>query len=193
MTAVGTMAFNFAVILPLFATRDLDGSATTFTTMMSIMSLGSVIGALTIARRTEADTAFLARCTLALGRVDGGARPRPGHARPPTSPSIPVGITSIMVISGSNAVVQLATDPAMRGRVLALLAVVFLGSTPIGGPITGWISETFGARWALALGAVTSLVAGAPHPPRPPRRTGAEASTSTRPCIESAPLVAPGR
>ena len=67
VTAVGTMAFNFSVILPLFATRDLDGSATTFTTLMSIMSLGSVVGALTIARRTEADTAFLARCTLALG------------------------------------------------------------------------------------------------------------------------------
>ena len=74
---------------------------------------------------------------------------------------IPVGITSVMVISGSNAVVQLGTDPAMRGRVLALLAVVFLGSTPIGGPISGWVSETFGARWALGVGAVTALLAGA--------------------------------
>ncbi len=186
------MAFNFSVILPLFATRDLEGSATTFTTMMSIMSLGSVIGALTIARRTEADTAFLARCTLALGVSMAALASR----RSPLAAYlavIPVGITSIMVISGSNAVVQLATDPAMRGRVLALLAVVFLGSTPIGGPITGWISETFGARWALALGAVTSLAAGpspsgpstAPRAPRP--------STSTPRAIESAPLVAPGR
>ena len=193
VTAVGTMAFNFSVILPLFATRDLEGSATTFTTMMSIMSLGSVVGALTIARRTEADTAFLARCTLALGRVDGRAR----RSRPSTLAAylavIPVGITSIMVISGSNAVVQLATDPAMRGRVLALLAVVFLGSTPIGGPITGWISETFGARWALALGAVTSLAAGALTLRALHGSKGAEATRLDTARIESAPLVAPGR
>ena len=99
-----------------------------------------------------------------------------------------------MVISGSNAVVQLATDPAMRGRVLALLAVVFLGSTPIGGPITGWISETFGARWALALGAVTSLVAGAPHPPRPPRRQGRRGRAPRHGAgIEAAPRRRPRR
>ena len=172
VTAVGTMAFNFSVILPLFATRDLDGSATTFTTMMSIMSLGSVIGALTIARRTAGRHRVPRALHAGAGRVDG--RPRRSPRAPLTAylAVVPVGITSIMVISGSNAVVQLATDPAMRGRVLALLAVVFLGSTPIGGPITGWISETFGARWALALGAVTSLAAGAPHPPSPPRLQG---------------------
>ena len=87
VTAVGTMAFNFSVILPLFATRDLDGSATTFTTMMSIMSLGSVIGALTIARRTEADTAFLARCTLALAVSMAALAVRARRPSPPTSPS----------------------------------------------------------------------------------------------------------
>jgi len=192
VTAVGTMTFNFSVILPLFATRDLDGSATTFTTMMSIMSIGSVLGALTIARRTEASTAFLARCTLALGVSMAALALAPATLSAYLA-VIPVGITSVMVISGSNAVVQLATTPAMRGRVLALLAVVFLGSTPIGGPITGWISETFGARWAIALGAVTSLVAGfltlrALHGTR-----GAEAEHLDTAVLESAPLVATGR
>ena len=192
VTAVGTMAFNFAVILPLFATRDLDGSATTFTTMMSIMSLGSVIGALTIARRTQADTAFLARCTLALGVSMAALALAPGTWTAYVA-VVPVGITSIMVISGSNAVVQLSTDPAMRGRVLALLAVVFLGSTPIGGPITGWISETYGARWALALGAVTSLVAGALTLRALHGARGAEVQQLDTAVLESAPLVAPGR
>jgi MFS family permease len=192
VTAVGTMAFNFSVILPLFATRDLDGSATTFTTMMSIMSLGSVLGALKIARRTEADTAFLARCTLALG-VAMVALALVPFTWAAYIAVVPVGITSVMVISGSNAVVQLATDPAMRGRVLALLAVVFLGSTPIGGPITGWISETFGARWALALGAVTSLGAGLLTLRALHGSKGAEAPHLDTARIESAPLVAPGR
>ena len=192
VTAVGTMAFNFAVILPLFATRDLDGSATTFTTMMSIMSLGSVVGALTIARRTHADTAFLARCTLALAASMAALAIAPGTITAYLA-VIPVGITSIMVISGSNAVVQLSTDPAMRGRVLALLAVVFLGSTPIGGPITGWISETFGARWAIALGAVTSLAAGLLTLRALHGTKGAEAKPLDQARIESVPLVAPGR
>ena len=106
---------------------------------------------------------------------------------------VPVGITSIMVISGSNAVVQLSTDPAMRGRVLALLAVVFLGSTPIGGPITGWISETYGARWALALGAVTSLVAGALTLRALHGSRGADAKHLDTAVLESAPLIATGR
>jgi MFS family permease len=97
------------------------------------------------------------------------------------------------VISGCNAVVQLATVPAMRGRVLALLAVVFLGSTPIGGPVTGWISETFGARWALGLGAATSLVAGALTLRALHGTKGARARHLDKARIESTPLVAPGR
>ena len=190
VTAVGTLAFNFSVILPLFATRDLDGAATTFTTLISIMSIGSVVGALTIARRTDADTAFLARCTLALGVSMVALALAPGTWTAYLA-VIPVGVTSIMVISGSNAVVQLATAPAMRGRVLALLAVVFLGSTPIGGPITGWISETFGARWALALGAVTSLVAGALTLRALHGTKGAEAAHLDPARIESAPRRRP--
>ena len=68
----------------------------------------------------------------------------------------PVGFTMVFLLSGSNAVIQLRADPAMRGRVLALTAVVFLGSTPIGGPIVGAVAEAFGARAGVALGAVSS-------------------------------------
>lgn len=194
VTAVGTMAFNFSVILPLFATRDLDGGPATFTTLFSIMSVGSVVGALTIARRTHADTAFLSHCTIALGIAMIVLALAPVTAIAYLA-VIPVGITSVMVISGSNAVVQLGTDPAMRGRVLALLAVVFLGSTPVGGPISGWISEEFGARWALGLGAATSLLAGAltlralrSRPPADRAR-----STGAFPVDPSPVVVAPGR
>ncbi|MEQ1785645.1 MAG: MFS transporter [Acidimicrobiales bacterium] len=196
VTAVGTLAFNFSVILPLFATRDLHGGPATFTTLFSVMSVGSVVGALTIARRTHADTPFLARCTLALGASMILLALAPVTAVALVA-VVPVGITSVMVISGSNAVVQLGTDPAMRGRVLALLAVVFLGSTPIGGPIAGWVSETFGARWALGLGAATCLAAGAltlrALRARPEAVTRARRSSDVVPVDPSPVVVAPGR
>jgi len=73
---------------------------------------------------------------------------------------IPVGATTIFLVSGANALIQVQADDRMRGRALALTTVVFLGSTPIGGPIAGWVSEHFGARMGLMLGAAgTALVA----------------------------------
>ncbi len=71
-----------------------------------------------------------------------------------------VGFGSIMFMTAATAITQLAADPSMRGRVLALQAIVFLGSTPIGGPILGAISETFGARYGIAVGAAATLAAG---------------------------------
>ncbi len=192
VTAVGTMAFNFSVILPLFATRDLNGGPATFTTLFSVMSLGSVVGALAIARRTHADTPFLARCTLALGASMVLLAIAPVTAVAYLA-VIPVGVTSVMVISGSNAVVQLGTIPAMRGRVLALLAVVFLGSTPVGGPISGWVSDTFGARWALGLGAAASLAAGALTLRAVRDRPAVPILTPAVPVDPSPVVVAPGR
>jgi MFS family permease len=71
-----------------------------------------------------------------------------------------VGLASIAFLTASTAIVQLRADPSMRGRVLALQAMVFLGSTPIGGPIVGWIAERAGARYAVAVGAAAALGAG---------------------------------
>jgi MFS family permease len=71
-----------------------------------------------------------------------------------------MGVTSISFMTASTAIVQLTSTPSMRGRVLALQAMVFLGSTPIGGPIVGTISQRFGARYSLGLGAVATVAAG---------------------------------
>jgi MFS family permease len=72
-----------------------------------------------------------------------------------------LGMASIAFLTASTAIVQIEAAPEMRGRVLALQAMLFLGSTPIGGPIVGWVSEQFGARYAIGLGAVAALGAGA--------------------------------
>lgn len=159
MAVVGTLAFEFQVTLPLFAERSLDGGATTFTLLYSLMSFGSVVGALGIARRRDVSTHLLAWSAIWLGAAMGLLALAPNVVLAAMA-VIPVGVATIVLISGANSVIQLRATPEMRGRALALTAVVFLGSTPIGGPIAGWVSEHFGAPAGIWLGAVASVVAG---------------------------------
>jgi MFS family permease len=155
---IGTLAFNFQTVLPLFTTRDLHGSDVTFTWLMSVVSLGSLTGALATARRKTIDVRIVSRNAAIFGV---------GLAVLTFAPNQPsafaigflVGLGSIAFMTAATAITQLAADPSMRGRVLALQAIVFLGSTPIGGPIVGAISETLGARYAIALGALATLAA----------------------------------
>jgi MFS family permease len=157
LAVVGTLAFEFQVTLPLLAERTFGGGPGTFTLLYSSMSAGSVAGALLIARRTDADTAYLAKAALWLGGL------MVALALAPTlwlavAVIVPVGGATILLVGGTNTLIQLRADPSMRGRVLALTAVVFLGSTPIGGPVAGYVSEHFGARYGVLLGAVSSLL-----------------------------------
>lgn len=160
LAVVGTLAFEFQVTLPLFADRALGGDDTTFTWLYSLMSLGSVIGALSIARRRDVSTHFLAWAAIWLGASMALLALAP-NVVVALFAVIPVGVATIMLISGANAVIQLRATPEMRGRALALTAVVFIGSTPIGGPIAGWVSENLGATAGLWMGALASLAAGA--------------------------------
>lgn len=159
LTVIGTLAFEFQVTLPLFAERALGGDDTTFTWLYSLMSFGSMVGALAIARRRDVSTHLLAWSAIWLGVSMGLLALAPNFLLAALA-VIPVGVATIVMISGANSVVQLRASPEMRGRVLALTAVVFLGTTPIGGPIAGWISERFGASAGIWLGAVASLLAG---------------------------------
>jgi MFS family permease len=158
MALVGTMAFNFATVLPLFATRDLHGSDVTFTWLMSVVSCGSLLGALATARRRTIDIRTVSRNAVIFGVALGILTFAPNQ---PSAFAVGflVGLGSIMFMTAATAITQLAADPMMRGRVLALQAIVFLGSTPIGGPIVGAISEAFGARYGIALGSVATLAA----------------------------------
>ena len=159
MAVIGTLAFNFSTVLPLFAVRDLSGDDLTFSLLMSVVSIGSLAGALAAARRKDIGVRTVSMAAVAFG-VSMVAL-----AAAPTTPiafgvGILVGLTSITFMTTSTAIVQLRADPMMRGRVLALQAIVFLGSTPIGGPIVGAVSEHFGARWGLAVGAAATIGAG---------------------------------
>lgn len=156
MTIIGTFAFNFQVVLPLFVTRTLGGEVGTFTVLLSVISLGSLVGALLSARRRTITLRHVVTSAAGFGTA---------MALLAVSPGLPfafpvgmfMGFASIAFMTASTAIVQLRSDPAMRGRVLALQAMVFLGSTPIGGPILGVICEAFGARAGLAVGAAACL------------------------------------
>ena len=160
MAVVGTLAFNFSVVFPLFVTRDLGGSEAQFTILFSVVSVGSVIGALAVARRKAVSIRWVALTSLSFGAALAVMTFVPGLVGAYLVGGL-VGLGSIAFMTASTAIVQIRSDPQMRGRVLALQAMVFLGSTPIGGPIVGWVCEAFGARFGVALGAIGALGAGA--------------------------------
>jgi MFS family permease len=159
MTIVGTLAFNFSVVFPVFVKFTLHHGTTAFTLLFSVVSVGSVAGALVAARRKVVEIRSVAVASLVFGAAMTAMSFVPNLAW-----AFPVGLFvgfgSISFLTTSTAIVQIKAKPEMRGRVLALQAMVFLGSTPIGGPIVGWVSDTWGARYAIGLGAAAALGAG---------------------------------
>jgi MFS family permease len=146
-------------VFPLFSTRDLHGTGTTFTLLFSAVSVGALVGALWTARRTTISVRSVAVAAIGYGVSLGLMAFAPNQAVAFLLAPV-LGINSIAFLTASTAIVQIEAAPEMRGRVLALQAMLFLGSTPVGGPIVGWVSERFGARYAVGLGAVSALAAG---------------------------------
>jgi MFS family permease len=160
MALIGTLAFNFQVVMPLFVKRTLGGDDARFTFLYSVISIGSLIGALATARRKTVGVRHVLATSVAFGvaMVALAAAPNLASSYPL---GLLLGVTSIAFMTSSTAIVQVRAEPAMRGRVLALQAMVFLGSTPIGGPILGAICEAFGARAGLVTGGAACFVAAA--------------------------------
>jgi MFS family permease len=160
MAVVGTFAYNFQVVFPLFVTRSLGGTDGTFTLLFSVVSVGALIGALATARRKSIDVRMVSLTSVGFGAALALMTFAPNQPVA-FAVGVLVGLGSISFLTASTAIVQIRSDPTMRGRVLALQAMVFLGSTPIGGPIVGAISEHWGARYGVGVGAVAALGAGA--------------------------------
>ena len=160
MAAIGTFAFNFQVTIPLLVTGPLGGGDGTFTLLFSILSLGSLAGALWTARRTEVDGRQIVVAAAGFGvtMLMLAAAPTLWASFPA---AILLGIASIAFMTTSTAIVQMRAAPEYRGRVLALQAMVFLGSTPIGGPTVGWIIDSCGPRSGVAVGGLACLGAAA--------------------------------
>lgn len=173
MAIIGTLAFNFSVTLPLLVKRSLHGSDGTFTVLFSILSVGSLAGALFTARRTEVTGRQLVGAAALFGVAMLGLAASPSLAvgLPVT---VALGFASVMFMTASTAIVQIGAGPEYRGRVLAVQAMVFLGSTPVGGPLVGAVADAYGPRASVAIGGVACLVAAAYAARALPDRPGAE-------------------
>jgi len=158
MALVGTFAYEFIVSLPLFAKFTFLGDATTYAAMNTAMGVGSIVGALISANRKKTSSRELMKAALYFGAAILVAAITP-NIMLAMAALVFVGVFSINFLSLSNIILQLESAPEMRGRVMALWSVAFLGSTPIGGPIIGWIGENIGPRWGLATGGIAALAA----------------------------------
>lgn len=160
MALVGCLAFEFQVVLPIVADHTFDAGAGAYGLLTAAMGAGSVVGGLVIATWGRTGTKPLVVTALAFAVAMGIAAAAP-NLTVVIATMVVVGAVSTAFTSTTNSTLQLASAPTMRGRVMALWSVAFLGSTAVGGPIAGWVCEQWGGRAGLLLGAVACLVAAA--------------------------------
>jgi MFS family permease len=192
MALVGCLAYEFQVSLPVMARQALHVGATGYGFMTAAMGVGAVAGGLVVAARGRTGLPTLILAAAGFGVVLGLAA---------LAPTLPVellalalaGWASISFMATGNSTLQLSAEPTMRGRVMSLWFVAFQGSTPIGGPIVGFVMAQLGARAGLGLGAMTCVVAALmgllvlrklalkPHPPSAPATVRAPSGPAPAP------------
>jgi MFS family permease len=186
MAVVGTLSYNFQILLPLLASLTWHGTAATYTALAVAMGLGSVTGALAAGARGRVGPRLLIAAAAAFGAAELLVAVAP-TVELQLLALIPLGAVSVTFAAGINSSLQLAVEPSMRGRVMALYSVVFLGSTPIGAPLVGWIAQVAGPRAGLVVGAIAALAVAAGAKvayervrPAPERTRPCESSSRTR-------------
>jgi MFS family permease len=157
-TLVSTFAFNYGVALPKLA-DEVWGNEKYFGWVLAVTSFGSMLGALINARKVRITYRWVASMTIVLGVANIGLAWAPNIVVAFLW-SVPLGVGGAAMISSANSITQQESPPDMRGRLLALTAVAFLGSTPIGGPVTGWVADVISVHWALAYGGIIAVVSG---------------------------------
>jgi MFS family permease len=158
MTIIGTLTFNFTVVVPLFVERTLHGTDADYTMLYSVLSIGSLAGALVAAYRDSIELPFVVVTSVLFGVAMFV------FAIAPDLPvafllAIFVGFGSVLFMTSVTTIVQVCSDPSMRGRVLAVQAIVMLGSTPVGGPLLGLLCDSLGARFGLVVGGLAAFAA----------------------------------
>jgi MFS family permease len=158
MALVGTFTFEFEVSLPLLASTTFHGTETTYSWLIGALGAGAVAGGLYAARSSRTGVARLTKAALGYAVAVGLVAAAPTLATAVAACAL-AGAASVFFLTTGNATIQLASDPAYRGRVTALWSMALVGSTPIGSPVIGALSDLASPRYALALGAVACLAA----------------------------------
>ncbi|MFJ2259719.1 MFS transporter [Streptomyces sp. NPDC087844] len=157
---IGTFGFNFPVWLSAYADDVFHGGAGAYSLFNTLMAVGSVAGALLAARRGTTRLRVLIAAAVAFGVLEIVASLAPSYWLF-AALMVPIGMAGLTVNVTANTAVQMGTDPAMRGRVMALFMMVFMGGTPLGAPVVGWITDAYGPRVGFAMGGVVSALAAA--------------------------------
>ncbi len=155
---IGTFGFNFPVWLSAYADDVFHADAGSYSLFNTLMAVGSVAGALLAARRGTARLRVLIGGALAFGLLEIVAALAPAYWIFALL-MVPIGMFGLTVNVTANTAIQMNTDPVMRGRVMALYMMVFLGGTPLGAPIAGWVTDAYGARMGFVAGGVVATVA----------------------------------
>ena len=150
---LGTFGMNFQITTALMATREFGKGPTEFGLLGSIMAIGSLTAALLSARRSQPRLRHLLTALVGFVLATGAAALAPTYLLFALS-LVPVGLSALTALTTANAMVQLRVEPYMRGRVMALYMAIFMGGTPVGAPIIGWVGDVWGPRWTIAIGTV---------------------------------------
>jgi MFS family permease len=154
---VGTFGMNFQMTSALMATSIYHKGAGEYGLLASIMAIGSLAGALLAAGRTKPRLAFVVVAGAAFSLIEIGSGLMPSYVT--FAAVLPfLGLAALTMVTSANAMIQMTSAPMMRGRVAALYLMIFMGGTPFGSPIIGWVGETFGARWMLIGGGAVSFL-----------------------------------
>ena len=153
-----TFGLNFTIYISTMAVREFHSGAGQYGLLTSMMAAGSVTGALTTAARANPKISALLAASLMFAAGCAAAALMPSYALFGAMLYV-IGIAAQTLTTTTNSLVQTSTEPAMRGRVIAILMAIALGGTPLGAPIVGWVADHFGPRWALGVGAAAGLIA----------------------------------
>ena len=155
---IGTFGLNFPIFISTMAVNVFHSDARGFGLLSSIMAVGTLSGALFAAGRQKPSLGALLAGAGVFGLGCTLAALAPGYWWFGAALMI-LGAAGVIFTNGTNTIMQLSTEPAMRGRVMALRVGIALGGTPIGAPIVGWVANQFGPRWALSIGAGAAFTA----------------------------------
>jgi MFS family permease len=155
---IGTFGLNFPIFISTMSVTVFHAGASQYGLLTSIMAIGTIAGALLAARRAKPRIAVLFASTAVFGAGCVLAAIAPSYGFFGLA-LVVIGVSAQTITTTTNSTMQLSTEPAMRGRVMAIFLAIALGGTPLGAPVVGWVADTFGPRWALGVAAAAGFAA----------------------------------